>query len=191
MKNSIKAVLMALGLVVFTGPGSVWAALEDTVSVTIRIQSLSVTIAEATFDFGAAQLNQSVVSTALNVTNDGNVQERFALRANNTGTNPWTMSNTNGAHTAVLYALFRADAEGTPATGLFAVNTDTVPVNSKEVPNGGNDASPFCDSAACDGENVAAAGPRDLHLMVLTPLSETSTAGTVQTMYVTITALVD
>ena len=180
----------ALGLLALSGAWNARAALTDSVEVTVRIQQMSVDIGEDTFDFGSLQYNESVVSSVFNVTNTGNVQERYALKAS-IGPN-WSLSDDNGADTAVLYALFRADGEGLPAESLFTLNVDTISATNKEVPDGGGDSDPFCDGAAtaCDGDNVAEDAFRDMYLMIWTPDSEGS-PGDEQTIYLTITALQD
>ena len=164
--------LVALSLVA----GPAFAANPATISVTVTIQSLSVS-ATGPIAFGVVvAASQTVSGAASTVTNDGNVTETLSLSLTNPAT--WTAVQAAPA-AAEQYALLAQFNSAAPTGASFTYadySLGTAPVTSSVVKFAGDQT----------GLSILAAGTRSLWFRFNAPTSTTVT--TQQTITVTLTA---
>ncbi|MDI6704472.1 MAG: hypothetical protein QME40_07370 [bacterium] len=175
--------MISLAVLLFAVP-KVDAAESGTIDVTVTIQNISVSIDPASYDFGAVALgSKSQSTTAITVTNDGNVNEDYSLNLTNPSPPSWTAMTTTGAPGAEKYTLEAAfDADGTIAWG-----------NDQATPNDNHILTTTITACTASkyagdqtGVNVPANGARTLYLRFWAPSS--TGIFTQQTIPVTVTA---
>jgi len=122
-KTSILAMLVAL--LILSVPA--WSAETQNVTITVTIEYLAVTIDEPTVPFDVMALSDSkVADTAVNVTNDGTVEENFGLRITDpSDPDGWTSGTTLADVGADKYVLGARKAAEKPAVGDY-VDTDVI-----------------------------------------------------------------
>ena len=156
--------------------GVAWAANPATISVTVTIQSLSVSTT-GPIAFGTVVAgSQSVSGSASTVTNDGNVTETYSLSLTNPATWTAVQAAPSAAEEYALLAMFNSSA---PAGGSFTYADhalSTASVASSGTKFAGNQT----------GLSVAATGARDLWFRFNAPTSTSVT--TQQSITVTVTA---
>jgi len=175
-RNTWKSIaLISLALILGTG-GSAWAANPATISVTVTIQSLSVS-ATGAIAFGTVATSTSTVSgTSSTVLNDGNVTETFSLSLTNPAT--WTAVQAAPA-VAEEYALLAQFNSSAPTSGSFTYANhalSTTSVASSGTKFAGNQ----------NGLSLPATTVRNLWFRFDAPTSTAVT--TQQTITVTVTA---
>ncbi len=181
----IAAVFMA------TMAGTAMAAVTDTLTVTVLVRYLSLLVdaADDPYDFGQVdQASQTVSTSSITVTNDGNVAEDFQLQIEAAGL-PADMSieegaGAPGADAFKLYSMFDND-------GLLsgvAIAAGDFDENDLILNSGARRCDSFHDSGDDDANDVASSGTVEMWLMFYAPASMTSGYGQ-QTIVVTLTAL--
>lgn len=120
--------LLILGLVGLASQA--YAAETADITVTVKIQKLSVAISPTSYDFGTLTVSQAAVAvSSITVTNDGNVQEKFKLGIPSEPNGAWTSvtAAVPGSEEYRLSAIFTGSA---PASGdygaedSFSVSTE-------------------------------------------------------------------
>jgi len=192
----MKMTLVALMAIAVFGAGllavsQAEAANPATITVTVTIQNLSLTISPSTFAVGTVVVSSNTVSSALGVTNDGNVNETYTLQL--TGTDLLGVGETEAAigtaNTSVLQALFTGFGGTTPASPDFgadaAADDDVVKASGTQTAS----ATVYGFSTGTGtGASVPAGGVRDLYLQYSAPSSDTATGGVQEDLTVTVTA---
>jgi len=87
--------ILAVGLVAMTGMA--WAADTGTITVTVSLQSISVSLDNSTWDIGPIALGGTNVLPTVTATNDGNVNIDLAIKGAD-GAGAWAIG-TQGADT--------------------------------------------------------------------------------------------
>ncbi len=176
MRSRFGVIAAIVALSTFGTAGVGQAANPATISVTVTIQSLSVS-ATGPIAFGTVTAgSQSVSSSASTVTNDGNVTETISLSL----TNPagWTAVQA-APSTAEQYALLAQFNATAPTAGSF--NYTDHALSTASVAGSG---SKFAGDET--GVSVSASGTRSLWFRFNAPTSTAVT--TQQTLVVTVTA---
>src|SRR3989338_8572623 len=102
--KSLIASIAILGLVGMVVGIAVHGADTASVAATVTVQNISVSVSDGTVTYGtlAAGASTSTLASGLNdlqtATNNGNVNENFNIRGQNTGC-PWTLASSVGANT--------------------------------------------------------------------------------------------
>jgi hypothetical protein len=165
--------LATLGLVLSTGSAA--AANPATISVTVTIQSLSVS-ATGPIAFGTVVSSSETVSgSASTVTNDGNLTETYSLSL----TNPASWTAVQAAPAAEQYALLAKFNSGAPTAASF-----TYADNALSTTSVASSATKFAGNET--GLSVAAAATRSLWFRFNAPTSTAVTGQ--QSITVTVTA---
>jgi len=167
------------------------AATTAAITVTVTIRNLSVAVSPSAVAFGTVPTSSNNVSTAVDVTNDGNVTETYTLQL--TGTDLLTVGETETAaalNTFVLQALFQADGGTAAVSGDFGADTGA---DDDVVKAAGGaqtaSASVYAWTGSTDnGAAVPATTVLDLYFKYSAPTSDTATAGVQEELTVTITA---
>lgn len=171
-KNTIIIYALAVALygviLVFSAiPGS--AAGTGTVAATVTTQNISVAVSDGTVSYGVLGTNtsKSTIAADLNdlqtATNDGNVNEDFNIRGNNSAS--WTLAAAAGADQYVHR--FCTATCTSPPTNFTALTTSYQTLSNSETP----------------------AGTQTFDLQIVTPTS--STVYTQQSVDVTVQAVID
>ncbi|MBI1797421.1 MAG: hypothetical protein HYR74_10265 [Candidatus Eisenbacteria bacterium] len=168
---AVLQLLLAVGLAPLAHAGN-----PATISVTVTIQSLSVS-ATGPIAFGTVVAGTQTVSGAgSTVTNDGNVIETFSLSL----TNPSTWTAVQAApSTAEDYALLAEFNSSAPAAGSFTYANHAISTASVA-----SSATKFAGDQ--NGLSIAASGTRSLWFRFNAPTSTSVT--TQQSITVTVTA---
>jgi len=175
-RNTWKLVAMFSFVMLLGTRGAAWAANPATISVTVTIQSLSVS-ATGAIAFGTVTSSSSTVSsTSSTVTNDGNVTETFSLSLTNPGT--WTAVQA-APSVAEQYALLAEFNSAAPAGGSFTYANHALSTSSVA-------ASGTKFAGDQTGLSLAATSTRNLWFRFDAPTSTAVT--TQQTITVTVTA---
>ena len=186
-----------LGVLLVTAAASVAVAAEsEAITLTVMIQNLSVSVSPTSKDFGTvlAGSADNLTSGAVDVTNDGNVAERFQLDITTAPT--WTsVAGVPGAEQYRLSCLFKSSqaiaADFDKTTGVGDTEDDILLDGTAETCAGYNAGSPgddnFATSDSEDGHDVAVSGVHHLYFNFDAPSTTSATAQ--QTMVVTVTAL--
>lgn len=173
MGSLFRVAAVALGL----GTASMaWAANPATISVTVTIQSLSVS-ATGPIAFGiVVAASETVSGSASTVTNDGNVTETYSLSLTNPGS--WTAVQA-APSAAEEYALLAKFNSGAPTAASF-----TYADNALSTASVASSGTKFAGSQT--GLSVLATNARSLWFRFNAPTSTAVTAE--QTITVTLTA---
>ncbi len=110
--------ILALALCLICTAGRVWAAETDAISVTVSLESISVSLDNNTWLIGPIGLNDSSVLATVTAENDGNVDIDVDISATN-GANLWNIGPAIGLDT------FRV-ALADPAINLSTLDQDLV-----------------------------------------------------------------
>ena len=176
MRHRLRAVT-SLGAVLLLGASApAWAANPATISVTVTIQSLSVS-ATGPIAFGTVVSSSETVSgSGSTVTNDGNVTETYSLSLTNPASWTAVQAAPSAAEEYALSAQFNSSAP-TAASFSYANHAlSTTSVASSGTKFAGNQT----------GLSVAASGTRTLWFRFNAPTSTAVT--TQQSITVTVTA---
>jgi len=115
----VLAGILILGLVVLASQA--YAADTADITVYVKIQTLSVAVNPATYDFQTMTAGQVAVAvSSITVTNDGNVNERFSLQIPSKPNETWT-SVTEGTVDAEEYRLSAVFRSGAPLSGDYGL----------------------------------------------------------------------
>lgn len=158
------------------------AASTADITVTVTCRNLSVGVSPGSYAFGTVnEGSETVASTAITVTNDGNVNEDFEAKL--TVVAGWTavQSGTPSTDQYILGAMFKSTA---PATTDYDDAEDMISTSYVEA-----SATVFALDAGAVGEkgySVAAAGTRNLWFYFFAPSA--TTVGTQQSITVTLRA---
>jgi len=175
----MKRLSILLGLVIVAGLVSLsFGGNPDTITLKVTpISNVSVNIIDTEYNYGAVALNNTtIVSTAIQVKNDGDVQTSWKHNAGNAtgGTSTWTL-------------VFAGVPASTDEFRLWAEVADTVPVSFPETDTVNDTASPLT-----GGSNVAAGTTRNLWIQLEMPLTVTGADGDIEHSCIyTITAQAD
>ena len=191
----LTAGLLCLPLVVGVASLSVGAESEP-ISLTVMIQSLSVTVSPATKDFGTviAGSSDNLTTGAVDITNDGNVAQRLQLDI--TTAPAWTsVVGAPGNEEYRLSCLFKSSqvvgGDFDKTTGVGDTEDDILVDGTAETCVGYNSGSPGDDNFATadneDGHDMAVSDVHHLYFNFDAP-SATSTTSQ-ETIAVTITAI--
>lgn len=186
-----------IGIVLILGAVSLaFGASSENITLTVTIQNLSVSVSPTSKDFGVvpAGSTDNITSGAMNVTNDGNVNER--LQMDITTAPAWTsVIGLPGADEYRLSCLFKSSqavgGDFDKTKGAGDTQDDTIVDGIAETCVGYNAGDPASDNFATsdseDGHNMAPSAVHHLYFNFDAP-STTATV-TQQTAVVTITAL--
>ena len=175
-------VLMVAGLFWLSMADIVYAAQTADITVTVTCRNLSVSVDPSSYAFGTvSEGSETVASTAITVTNNGNVNEDFEVKL--AAVAGWTalQAGTPGADEYILGAIFKTAA---PTTGDYDDSEDMLSTSFVE-----SSATIFAkdtDAADQKGYSVAASGTRNLWFYFFAPSS--TTVGTQQSITVTVRA---
>lgn len=162
--------------------GTVYAASTADITVTVTVRHLSVSVAPSSYAFGLVEAgSQTVASSAIVVTNDGNAAEDFGLKLTNPAVWTAVQSGTPGQDEFKLGAIYGTAA---PGAGDYTDSEDFLST-SNVVP----DADKFAVNASGAGEkgyNVAKTDSRNLWFFFYAPSS--TTEGTDKSITTTVTA---
>ena len=127
MKKILQLICLgAVSLIILAWGSYADAAGTGTVSVTVRIKSLSVNLPGTTaWSLGDIDTSTVSISPAITVENNGNVSETFTLRITNTGS--WSAATTaNGAtnETFVMSGIFTQTGISAPVDANFNTGTN-------------------------------------------------------------------
>ena len=111
-KKGIALGLVGFGLMLFVLTKQSSAAVSDTINVTVTVDVVSVSVASSTWALGQIATSDIRISSAIQVTNDGNRQEDYSLSLTYTGS--WSVSSdqTAGSDEFVMLGLFTTHANG-------------------------------------------------------------------------------
>lgn len=175
-------VFIAVGIIGLGVAEIVNAAQTADITVTVTCRKLSVGVSPGLYGFGPVnEGSETVASTAITVTNDGNVNEDFEAKL--TVVAGWTaiQSGTPSVDEYILGAMFKSTA---PATTDYDDSEDMLSTSFVEA-----SALIFALDAGAAGEkgyNVAATGTRNLWFYFFAPSS--TSVGTEQSITVTLRA---
>ena len=143
--------LLILGLVGLASQA--YAADTADITITVKIQKLSVAVAPTSYDFGSVAAGANdVASSYIAVTNDGNITEKFKLGIPSEPNGSWTSVTTAvpGSEEYRLSAIFRDTA---PTTGQYGAE-DSFSVSAEREATA-DDLAITADAAGEKGYNVA------------------------------------
>lgn len=175
-------VLVVVGFLGLCMADLVFAAQTADITVTVTCRKLSVSVSPSAYAFGTVnEGSETVATSAITVTNDGNVNEDYEAKLTNPG--GWTaiQAGTPGVDQYILGAIFKTNA---PTTGNYDDNEDMLSTSYVEAT-----ALIFAldaDPDAQKGFNVAASATRNLWFYFFAPSS--TTVGTQQSITVTLRA---
>jgi len=182
MRHLLVGVLI-LGLVGLASQA--YAGETADITVTVKIQKLSVAVSPTSYDFGTRTVNSAAVAvSSITVTNDGNVTEKFKLGITGEPNGTWTSvtAATPGSEEYRLSAIFKDAAPGSGdylAEDSFSVSTERTASAS--------DLARDADGEGVKGYNVAQTNSRGLWFKFETPLDTIIT--TQQSITARVTAL--
>ena len=178
--------LVVLLLLGFLGSAAYAAGTAD-ITVTVKIQKLSVAVSPSSYDFGTLTAGGSSVSDSfIAVTNDGNVTEKFQLSVVSEPNGTWS-SVTASAPGAEQYRLSGIFKNSAPVAGNFLAS-DAFSVSTSRVAT----ASDLALDADADGEkgfSVSESSARKLWFKLEAPSSTVIT--TQQSITARVTAQVN
>jgi len=123
--------LLAVGLVAMTGMA--WAADTGTITVTVSLESISVSLSNSGWDIGAIALSGTNVLPTVLATNDGNVDVDLVIKGAN-GAGGWAIG-TQGADTFEVeetnLALTLSTSDQALTTGLAPSDSVTIDLTYK------------------------------------------------------------
>ena len=187
MKKILQLICLgAVSLIILAWGSYADAAGTGTVSVTVRIKSLSVNLPGATaWSLGDIDTSTVSISPAITVENNGNVNETFTLQITDDGS--WTAATTaNGAGSEifVMSGIFTQTGISTPADANFNTGTNDDVILSSSAKTAS--VTDFANSTFSipNGLSVPAAEQRTLWLQFKAPTSTAVT--TLQTIQITV-----
>jgi len=176
MRRLRNVLLVMMGVMLLGGVA--YGAQSADITITVTCQVLSVSVSPNAYDFGVVIPGAITNSaSAITVTNDGNVNEKYGLQATDTAN--WSL--VSGVPSTDQFRLLAKFASTRPATYDYSTANDVLTV-SKQVCDG----TIFATDAANDGYDVASEGVQDLWFRFDAP-SDTAIT-TQQTITVTLTA---
>jgi len=164
--------------------GMVYAAVTADVTVTVKVQKLSVGVSPSSYDFGTMVANtNSVASSQITVTNDGNVTEKFQLSIPAEPNTTWASvtATTPGAEKYRISGIFKTAA---PVSGNFLAS-DSFSVSTVRVATA-TDLALDADADGQKGFNVTQSDTRNLWFKLEAPSATALT--TQQSITVRLTA---
>ena len=177
----VLTVLLVLGLVGLVSQA--YAAESADITITVKIQKLSVAVNPTSYDFGTMTAgNSAVASSYIAVTNDGNVTEKFKLGIPSEPNGAWT-SVTAAAPGSEEYRLSVIFKDTQPSTygaeDSFSVSTERTASTTELAETGGDEGE--------KGYNVAEDAARKLWFKFEAPSNTVIT--TQQSITARVTAL--
>ena len=172
--------LMVVGLMAMGG--MVYGATTADITVTVKIQNISVAVSPGSYDFGTMTAGSNeVAASSITVTNDGNITEKFQLSIPSEPNGTWT-SVTAGAPGDEEYRMSGIFSDS--GAGAFGAE-DSFSVTTARVATV-DDLAVTGDDAGLKGYSVAESTARGLWLKFEAPTSTVITAE--QTITVRVTA---
>ncbi|MFH1258506.1 MAG: hypothetical protein ABII74_01605 [Elusimicrobiota bacterium] len=170
-----RIISLIVGLMIISA-GLVYSATEDSTTVTVTVQYLSVDIQEPS-GFGpvAAGSTFNLATTSCTVVNDGNWESKWSFKCSSSTPTGWTPTSGGAPSTNVEYrlcAVFKSTA---------AVTVDFLPandyLNTGYRPSGANTNGAFYEYPAYGGQNVAASAPSNSRNLWFSFCAPTSAGG--------------
>jgi len=148
--------LLILGLVGLVSQA--YAGETADITVTVKIQKLSVAVSPTSYDFGTMTAgNSAVASSYIAVTNDGNVTEKFKLGIPSEPNGTWTSvtAATPGSEEYRLSAIFKGTQPSTyGAEDSFSVSTERTSSTTELAETGGDEGEKGYNVVESNGRNL-------------------------------------